>query len=222
MQQVVLPLSNKQLMDHLQVKNKNPNHYLIDYEKSILKGMGFLSYINNADLISNIINFDADIVYQYITYGSILSKNIPSLLHIHANLIMFQLTGDSMFTPEEFDYDQLLSDPKIMNIINEHIDLLTNIPSFILGNTVKNTELESDNDYNFSNVGLSWILLLSLPNFMDVCLSFMIQKGLINIDKKYPRNFNDYIFKGKNLTAYIDTNSLYYTTLMLQAQTYVS
>lgn len=220
--QVVLPLNNKQLMDHLQVKNTNPNHYMIDYEKSVLKGMGFLSYINNADLISNVKNFDADFVYQYLTYNSILSKNIPSLLHIHANLIMFHLTGDSMFVPELFDYEQLISDPKITNIINHHIELLSHIPSFILGNTLKDIELENEEDYNFSAVGLSWILLLSLPNFMDICITIMIQKNIIKLDKKYPRNFNDYIFKGKNLSAYIDTDSLYFVTLLLQAQTNVS
>ena len=87
-QHVTIPLNNKQLMEHLQTKSNVPQHYVIDYKQSHIKDMGFLSYINNADLIADVDNFDDEFFKKYLTYGSILNHPIPSLLHLHANLIL--------------------------------------------------------------------------------------------------------------------------------------
>lgn len=209
-------------MEHLQTKNSDPQQYLVNYKESMIKDMGFLSYINNADLIADVTNFDDAFFKKYLTYGSILNNPIPSLLYLHANLIMLHLTKNTVFVVNDQLYDTLLQDEEIVSIIETHIEMISHLPMYVMSNTLKDYSGESDEPCNFNDIGLSWINLLKIPHFIDICIQHLLQNNLIDFNKKYPKNFNDYIFKGKNLSAYINQDSLWFVTIQLQAQNDVS
>ena len=231
---VTLPLSNKDLLHHLATKDTDPVLFHIDYRNSSIKSNGFLSFIVNADLNFHLSNIDDDIIIHFLHMNNIFSKP-NQLTLIHANMIMYLLTdgaGCFAYDPSHYDFTALLRDDNVIQLLVEHMELLSSIPAFIINNLLQEartkepvTEEEDDDKgggepFNFNTIGKSWVNLLQLPMFLDIFLSEYMPKT--NKTQIPPTNFNDYIFKGKNLTAFICRDSYYFVTSSLFAHEYIT
>ncbi len=83
--------------------------YLIDYEKSELKGKKFLTYLSNLDLPTDIKNPDLELVKEYLHSISLL--NISSLENIIIDIL--------------FEYKSISKENKYKNFIDENKDIIS-------------------------------------------------------------------------------------------------
>lgn len=219
---VTLPLSNKDLLQHLSTKDIDPVTFIIDYENSAIKGNGFLSFIANADLSFNITKMNDDLFVDYLHMNNIFSKPNQFTL-IHANLITYIITDHQMcfaYDSTHYDFTVFLENESVMNIIAEHIKLLSSIPAFILNNMINKDKKSEFEPYDFTHVGKSWVNLLQVPRFLDIFLSMYMIRHKETFPP--PSNFNDYIFKGRNLVDFLPDSSYAVVTSSLVANEYIT
>lgn len=221
---VTLPLSNKDLLQHLSTKDIDPVTFIIDYENSAIKGNGFLSFIVNADLSFKIPKMNDELFIEYLHMNNIFSKPNQFTL-IHANLIMYIISEQKScfaYDPTHYDFTVFLKNESVMALVNEHIKLLSSVPAFIVNNIItQNQDVDDElESYDFNSVGKTWVNLLQIPRFLDIFLSVF----LLNNNKSFPppSNFNDYIFKGRNLIDFIPMSSYAVVTSSLFANEHIT
>lgn len=219
---VTLPLSNKDLLQHLSTKDIDPVTFIIDYENSAIKGNGFLSFIVNADLSFKIPKMNDELFIEYLHMNNIFSKPNQFTL-IHANLIMYIISEQKScfaYDPTHYDFTVFLKNESVMALVNEHIKLLSSIPAFILDNMINKDKKSEFEPYDFTHVGKSWVNLLQVPRFLDIFLSMYMIRHKETFPP--PSNFNDYIFKGRNLVDFLPDSSYAVVTSSLVANEYIT
>ena len=63
--ETIVPIDLKNLKKYFEDKSES---YMIDYEKSKLKGAQFLTYISNLDIPCDILNYDDELLLSYFEY----------------------------------------------------------------------------------------------------------------------------------------------------------
>ena len=72
--ETIVPIELKNLKKYFEDKTET---YLIDYEKSKLKGAQFLTYLSNLDVPCDLSNYDDELLKEY--FESSMLVNIPLL-----------------------------------------------------------------------------------------------------------------------------------------------
>ena len=83
----IVPIELKDLKKYFEDKTET---YLIDYEKSKLKGAQFLTYLSNLDVPYDLSNYDDELLKEY--FESSMLVNIP-LLEKPAMIVLFEHKG---------------------------------------------------------------------------------------------------------------------------------
>ena len=85
--ETIVPIELKNLKKYFEDKTET---YLIDYEKSKLKGAQFLTYLSNLDVPCDLSNYDDELLKEY--FESSMLVNIP-LLEKAAMIVLFEHKG---------------------------------------------------------------------------------------------------------------------------------
>ncbi len=200
---VTLPFSNDQLRDKF---NNTYDSYVIDYKKSNIKNIGFLSYLRNANIEAVIIDVDKTLIENYITSGNMIPNSNLSL--IHADLLFLEASnGTSVHSGCIFDFltkdeiDDVLKSMK--EVLKQQVDIITFLPLYLLVHCKLNEGIEDNfltynknDDPIISKIGKTWVQVATKPNVMSM---------LINIthtapsDMVYYSCFDEFAFNGNTL-----------------------
>ena len=204
---VTLPLNVTQLKRFVEKKDC---FYVVDYKRSELRDGIFLNYISNLELPAEVIFSDcsfeekealfvAYLTGQNITMMDSLRLNIAQMLLQYREISTEGIFGNLAFGPEERDV-----------FIRKNISLLSRWESFIestivfacycvqefdLFSEIKD-QIEQVDDAHF--VGRNVVGLFSIPSFME----FFFLPGVRHRLKFFKPQFEEYMFKGKNLFEY--------------------
>jgi len=97
---ITIPFSTEQLQDKFSGKY---DEYVIDYEKSNIKNVGFLSYIRNANINAVVLNPSIDLMVDYVKSINVLPKS--NLTLIHSDLLLLKATQkQNLYTGCIFDF----------------------------------------------------------------------------------------------------------------------
>lgn len=190
----------------------------IDYDASQIKGRAALIYLTNANIpnvsfsVSN--QEDAfDLVSNYIMHKSIV--NIECLVN-SIRQVLYAVRGVTLSDDDQanldatslFSLDQVadfLSDPQRAENTLHLIQVLDNIPTFLVANNVKFKEEHGDAAANFEiidaidHVGYTFVNLIRTDEFI---ISYFSVPPTAPI-AYFKQQFDEYAYGGKNLFAYL-------------------
>ncbi len=214
---VTVPLGVEQMKEFFTNKNLL---YFVDYSKSSLKGVVFLTYLSNLDL-----PFEVDLenstfeekegllvsymTARNITKSKVMSFNLASLLLKNRGVDINQVFDDLIFTDEESS--QFIENNKEL-ITKWNTFLESTILFSITSMEELDKKLEIEENYEVVNdpqyLGLNVVNLFSIPSFMELFFSAP-SKGEL---KFFKPQFEETMFRGKNLYAYfnVDENSVFH------------
>lgn len=213
-QVVTAPLSIEQIKSYFENKNQL---FVIDYKNSQIKGGMLLTYISNLELPCEIDFKDVskeeiyDLIAAYFETKSIVSTEI---LHIIAAKILLESKG---IDSEYLDCGKIFDRNDVKYFIEKNQEIVSKWNSFVSSSFyfflfcyrdlaeqhgVKNDFPEvNDPDY----VGYNIVKLFSIPGFLETYYSVPISHSV----HYFKPQFDDYIFKGKNLFQYfINPNNI--------------
>ena len=183
------PISIEELKKYFSNKD---TFFVIDYDKSELKGQKLLTYISNLDLPVDVINYDQELIKDYFYSSSIVSL---ASLEFEAISILFEYKGITQTS----DYEDFISrNSEILEVWKKKLDSLTlynmytvDAPEF--KEYVERFPKNSDESLE----GVNFISLLKHVPFFEWYAS-------INEDdlEFYTSYFDNYMFKGHNLYSY--------------------
>ena len=178
--------------------------YLIDYEKSDLKGKKLLTYLSNLDIPSDIKNVDLELIKEYLHSVSLV--NIKSL----ENIVIDILFVEKNLAKNEH-YNKFISENfEIIEKWKNKLESLSIYNMYMLNSDEFRDYAKSyPNDDTKDLEGVNFVSLLKHERFFSYY-------GRINNDKVkfYNHYFNDYMFRGKNMFDYWanDKNPLFLLT----------
>jgi hypothetical protein len=158
--------------------------FMIDYEKSELKGQKLLTYLSNLELPCDIKNHDEDLILDYLKTTSIV--NIPALEQDVLRLILnFKNGEDVPFKDEIAQWEKKLDSLSLFNVYA--------INSETMQNWVKQFPEDDTNSLD----GVNFVSLLKHEQ------TYQLYEN-VNEDNLtyYSKYFNDYMFKGNNLYSF--------------------
>ncbi len=196
---ITIPFSTEQLQDKFSGKY---DEYVIDYEKSNIKNVGFLSYIRNANINAVVLNPSIDLMVDCVKSINVLPKS--NLTMIHCDLLLLKatqkqyvLTGCIFDFFSECDVDLLLD--KLDEVLLLQIKLITSLPLYIICHTQPSTPKDIPNLISgdvLMDSGRSWVTVATQPDFMSI----LIQASNVDVkDMCYYSCLDEYAFNGLNL-----------------------
>lgn len=195
---ITIPFSTEQLQDKFSGKY---DEYVIDYEKSNIKNIGFLSYIRNANINAVVLNPSIDLVVNYVKTINVLPKS--NLTMIHGDLLLLKATQkQNLHTGCIFDFFSKSDVDLLLDTLDEtlllQIKLITSLPLYIICHTqpsnkdVPNLILGDV----LMDSGRSWVTVATQPDFMSI----LIQASKVDVkDMCYYSCLDEYAFSGLNL-----------------------
>jgi hypothetical protein len=193
--ETIAPIAIEDLKKYFEDKE---TFYVIDYEKSVLKGKQLLTYLGNLDIPCDVKDFDDEFVESYLHFDTIV--NLPSLEELTISYLMMLKMDEEV--PHR---DILLNWEKRIDSLTLYNSYTVDHEQNIHKDYVK-TFPEDDTD---SRVGINFISLLKHELFYTLFCT--VKEENLTYYSKY---FNDYMFKGKNLYHYwaIEQNPLFINT----------
>ena len=205
-----VPFTIEEMKEYFVNKNK---FFIINYKESELKGNRFLSYVGNLDIPFEIDYTGAskeerfELVSEFLKSRNLvklssLALSVAEILIHSRGIKAAPLTNNGLFNDEQKD--------EVIKLNQEVIDhwntflLSTNI--FML-TTVKpiNDEYKFNNAFpeivNATYLGQNVVQLFSVPRFMETYMSAPIDREIFY----FKHQFEDYIYRGKNLFHYFRT-----------------
>ncbi len=204
---VSAPLSINQIKEYFENKEIN---FLINYKASELKSNLFLTYISNLDLPCEI-DFEGcsfedifELLEAYMTTKSIVSSLTLSFL-------LAQVLFDNIDIESDYLFDrQVLPKEERKKFLIKNIDLVNKYCVFINSSLLYmfTTVQTLEEGFKFKNiypqsldadfVGYNVVNLFKVPTFLESFFSKPLNLKLYY----FKHQFEDYIFKGKNLFYY--------------------
>jgi hypothetical protein len=186
------PLELDQLKEYFVNKDV---FFIIDYEKSDLKGDTLLTYLSNLEIPCDVKVESRDdcmaLLKEYLVFKQVL--NIPFLEHKTID-ILFQVKGFY----EQSDSDFIKQNSEIIEKWIERLDSLTIFNMWIVNDdSFKVFAEEFPVDETKDITGINFVSLLKHENFYSFYESIE-EKNL----KFFSAYFEDYMFKGNNLYSY--------------------
>lgn len=211
MDKTILPLSPTDMVEFF--KNKE-QEYMIDYQASLenLSSPKFLlMYIANLGLRCRIDKLPFELVLSYIQLKEF--TNITNLQQAHANILYLAKFGEALFEVGEHDMsiDDCIAFATQNNkaLINQ-MALLNSIPLFVLSRLgasedeqfgpLKDQLVTSSTDKQFDDIGYSVIQLFTVSEFL---ISYLHANIPIEDQIYFTRYFDEYMFNGNNIFAYV-------------------
>jgi hypothetical protein len=170
--------------------------FMIDYEKSELKGSKLITYLSNLDIPCDVKNYDEELIGEYL--NSTMIVNIPALEMEVLSLIMMHKMNEEVPFKEEVESWE------------KKIDSLTLYNMYTLNDEdIKEWVKQHPTDDTKDLKGVNFISLLK--NEETYCLFELIKQENLTYYSNY---FEEYMFKGKNLFSYWanENNPLYLLT----------
>lgn len=213
---VTVPLKVEELKELIEKKD---SFYIIKYKESQLRDVVFLNYVSNLNLPCEVNLSDchyeekASLVKAYLS-----TRNIANINSLRLNVALV------LFEKREIDTTDIFIDPyftreEAQSFITENDELLDRWEKFLESTIVfamfTSKELDAEvkikdqvpviDDPNF--VGSNIVNMFSIPSFMDVFFTKPVRHEL----SFFQPQFEEYMFKGKNLYEYYfcEENQIY-------------
>lgn len=204
---VIVPLSVDEIKNFFTNKDII---YFVNYAKSELKGVVFLTYLSNLDLPAEI-NFEgatyeqkAELFKIYLTTRNIIKSDT---LRLNIAKILLDRKG---VTPSDMFYNLAFNEKEAASFTKENIEILDRWERFLEStilyayttlykfnekiNIIETVENVNDPSY----VGANIVNLFSVPSFLEFFYAGKIKHKLAY----FKHQFEDYMFRGKNLYSY--------------------
>lgn len=194
-------------------KNKDVE-YTIDYEASVknLSNPKFLlMYIANLGLKCNIDTITTELMVGYMELKEF--ADILNLKLTHANILYLAKFGEMLFTDDEYvwsldesidfaktHHDLLISQMAFLNSIPLYILTKLNAPEGEAHGPLKDQLINTTCDEKFDCIGYSVIQLFAVTSFL---LRYLHANIPLEDQIYYTQYFDEYMFNGSNMFAYI-------------------
>lgn len=187
--QVTAPIPMDELKKYFSNKD---TFFVVDYERSNLKGSKLLTYLSNLDLPVDVIKFDEELMSEYLKSSSLVS--IPTLERVTIDLLLeFKGISGSKIFGEFIDANR-----EIIELWSLKLDSLTLFNLYTIEDeSLKSYAKSFTENPTCSLVGVNFLSLLKHEEFFVWYKS--IDESKLNYFSKY---FNDYMFRGKNLFSF--------------------
>jgi hypothetical protein len=200
----IVPISIENLKSYFSNKDQT---FLIDYDKSEIKGEKFLIYLSNLDLPCNV-KLDIskeehrELLKYYFTTKNIV--NIPSL-----EITALHVCLDYKYNLESLSRQFISENEDLVKSWLSVLESLTLYNFYCINSKKFKEHVTSHEHADCSNIGLNFVNLIKYDDFQYVVTN--IKKENL---KYYESFFNDYMFKGNNLYRYWATeeNNLFLIT----------
>lgn len=158
--------------------------FIIDYEKSELKGQKLLTYLSNLELPCDVKGYDEQFIKDYLETTALV--NIPSLeLNIIELLAQLKLGKSVPFKHDLLNWEKKIDSLTLYN--------MNTIKSEQIKDWVKSFPEDDTNDLK----GINFVSLIKNEEMYSL-FNHVKEKNLTYFSKY----FNDYMFKGKNLYSF--------------------
>lgn len=158
--------------------------FIIDYEKSELKGQKLLTYLSNLELPCDVKNYDEQFIKDYLETTALV--NIPSLeLDVIELLAQLKLGKSVPFKHDLLNWEKKIDSLTLYN--------MNTIKSEQIKDWVKSFPEDDTNDLK----GINFVSLIKNEEMYSL-FNNVKEKNLTYFTKY----FNDYMFKGHNLYTF--------------------
>lgn len=214
---VTVPLKVEELKSF--IENKEETFYHIDYGQSDINEGVFLNYLSNLELPCDVLLDDItfDQKEKFLT-AYMTSKSILSTSGVALNIARIILEYRGIDTSTIFQ-NPILSEKETKTFVENNEELIKKWEHFIESSVVYalyiTKDIEKDNDIkshtqnidDSNYVGLNIVNMFNIPSFLE--LFFLT--GIKYEPSFFVRQFEEYMFKGKNLYDYFfsDQNQLF-------------
>lgn len=184
------PIAIEDLKKHFEDKETS---YLIDYEKSELKGEKLLTYLSNLDLPCDLKNITPDLLKDYFHSTSLV--NCRELEEMAIDVLLQYKVVDN-FGPE---IQKFISENfEIVKKWTQKLDSLSLYNMYMVNEPKFKEYVESfPHDDTDELEGINFISIVKNTRFFEFY-------GKVKEDnlKYYTKYFNEYMFRGKNMYSY--------------------